>query len=217
MKISCLSLAVLLLLCSFSLAQGQKETTGPQAIATPISTEKSKREILQEAKLKTLLSKAGVSVLESSVTNNQSQTYREVKIRWVSLKSLSSEITELQTSVRTIEQGPALSSSVVEAKKRLGRLPRHRSLELSPTHILIAAVDEKNQLRWWSIVPDPRVVRAEFQTSTGELRSENYYLSNLTLDVAFPDDPKIVNLRFYHPLWTGADFDLELLTIAPVQ
>jgi hypothetical protein len=107
--------------------------------------------------------------------------------------------------------------SIVEDKKRSGTLPRHRSLELSPAHILIAAVDATNKLRWWSIMPDPRLVRSETQTPTGELRGENYYASNVTLVVAFPDDPEIANLRFYHPDWNGTDFDLKSLAVVPTR
>jgi len=208
------SLVVLSILCSFSLVQGQ---TRQQIINLSLLQSPSKKETLQKAQLKNLLSKVGVSVVESSsATNNQLQTYREAKIRWTNTTNVLSD-SETKSSIGGEKQELVPRISVVEYKKRLGTLPRHRSLELSPTHILIAAVDENTQLRWWSIVPDPRIVRAEFQTSTGDLRSENYYLSNITLGVMFPDDPKIVNLRFYHPLWTGTEFDLKLLAIAPIQ
>jgi len=83
--------------------------------------------------------------------------------------------------------------------------------------MFVAAVDAANKLRWWSIMPDPRVVRAESQTATGELRSQDYYVSDVTLVVAFPDDPGISTLRFYHPVWNGADFDLKLLTVVSTR
>ena len=66
-------------------------------------------------------------------------------------------------------------------------------------------------------MPDPRVVRSETQSPTGELRAEDYYVSNVTLVVAFPDDPDIANLRFYHPVWNGTDFDLKPLTNVPTR
>lgn len=160
------------------------------------------------------MSKVGVDVLETTrARTDQSQTYRELKIRWAdSTKST----TELRPA-RAEQQTRAPSISILEDKKRSGTLPRHRSLELSPTHIFIAGVDVNNKLRWWSIMPDPRIVRSETQTPTGELRGQDYYVSNVTLMVAFPDDPEIANLRFYHPVWNGTDFDLKPLTTVPTR
>lgn len=213
MTILTLSLVVLSLLSSFGLVQGHCESKDQQSLPPSISTQKTRREILQEAHLKALFAKVGVSVeVENGTRNNQPQTFREVKVRWASIVSNS----EASSSVSTqLELTPNIS--VLESKKRFGTLPRRRSLELSPTQVLIAAVDKKNQLRWWSIVADPRVVRSESQTSAGDLLSKNYYLSNTTLVVAFPDDPQIVDLRFYHLLWTGSEFSLTLMAIAPVQ
>jgi hypothetical protein len=211
-------LAVLLLLSSLSfLARGQKGTADPQSNLPQVSTEKSKREIVQEARLKTLLSKVAVEVDEGRAANNQQQpTYREVKIHWTaSTNALSDK--ENRPSLIGVEQESTPKSLVLEDKKRQGSLAAQRSLELSPTQVLIVAVDEKNYLKWWSIIPDPRVVRAEVQAPAGDLQSKEYYLSDLTLVVAFPDDPKIVNLQFYHPFWTGTDFELKLLTVTSVQ
>jgi len=160
------------------------------------------------------MSKVGVDVPEINVRTDQTQTYRELKIRWAdSAKST----TELRSANNSEEQTPTPSVSIIDDKKRSGTLPRQRSLELSSTQIFIAAVDATNKLRWWSIILDPRVVRAETQTPTGELRGENYYVSNVNFVVAFPDDPEIAQLRFYHPVWNGTDFDLKLLTAVPAR
>ena len=132
-----------------------------------------------------------------------------------SIIAVASPAAAAQTTPEQQTQAPNVS--VIEDKKRSGTLPRHRSLELSPAHIFIAAVDAADKLRWWSIMPDPRLVRGETETSTGELRGDNYYVSNVTLVVAFPDDPDIANLRFYHPVWNGTDFDLEALAVVPTR
>lgn len=213
MKFLARSVVVLSLLSSFCLVQGNGQAKNVQSLPPSTSTKKMKREIVQEARLKTLFNKVGVSVgVVSDARNNQPQTYREVKTRWASIVS-SSET----TSSVSADQERTHNISVIEDKKGLGTLPRRRSLELSPTQVVIAAVDKSNQLRWWSIVADPRIVRSESQTSTGDLLRKDYYLSNTTLVVAFPDDPQIVDLRFYHPLWTGSEFSLTLIAIAPVQ
>src|SRR5262245_40990354 len=169
-----------------------------------------RRQDVQREQLRKLMSKVDVDVPETDARSNQPQTYRELQIRW-------SESTQSGIELRTEAQTQTPSVSVVEDKKRSGTLPRQRSLELAPTLMFVAAVDAANKLRWWSIMPDPRVVRAETQTATGELRSQDYYVSNVTLVVAFPDDPGITTLRFYHPVWNGTDFDLKPLTIVSIR
>jgi hypothetical protein len=196
-------LLAFLILCSFTLVQSQR---------TPI--DKNRRETVQQEQLKRLMSKVGVDVVAIAARTDQPATYRELKINWADSKTST---TELRAAVNPEQQTPPQKVSVLEDKKRSGTLPRHRSLELSPTHIFIAAVDATDKLRWWSIMPDPRLVRGETPTSTGELRGENYYVSNVTLVVAFPDDPEIANLRFYHPVWNGTDFDLKPLAVVPTR
>lgn len=191
------SLLALVILCSFTLVQSQRTTV-----------EKKQQQ------LRKLMSKVGVEVVEIHASTDQPQTYRELKIRWA---DATKSTTELRPANNVDEQTQPPSVSIVEDKKRSGTLPRPRSLELSSTHIFIAAVDATNKLRWWSIMLDPRVVRAETQTPTGELRGENYYVANVNFAVAFPDDPEIAQLRFYHPVWNGTDFDLKLLTVVPTR
>ena len=185
-------LLALLLLCPLTLGQNQK------------------RQIMQREQLRTLMSRVGVDVPEADAWAIQIPIYRQLKLNWAdSAKSA----TELRSEAQT--QAPKVS--IVEDRKRSGTLPRQRSLELAPTLMFVAAVDASNKLRWWSIMPDPRVVRSETQTTTGELRSQDYYLSDVTVVVAFPDDPEIATLRFYHPVWNGTDFDLKLLTVVSTR
>ncbi len=191
------------ILCFFTLVQSQR---------TPV--EKNRRETVQQEQLKKLMSRVGVDVLEIAARTDQSRSYRELKITWT---NPTKSTTEVRSAATSDQQTQVPNVSVVEDKKRSGTLPRHRSLELSPAHIFIAAVDAADKLRWWSIMPDPRLVRGETQTATGELRREDYYVSNVTLLVAFPDDPEIANLRFYHPVWNGTDFDLKPLAVVPTR
>ncbi|HKV37130.1 MAG TPA: hypothetical protein VJP89_22505 [Pyrinomonadaceae bacterium] len=168
---------------------------------------------MQREQLQRLLSRVGVDVPAAEARAAKPQTYRELKIRLAE----TAKSNETKPVLNTQEQMQAPSAAIVEDKRLAGALPRSRSLELSPTHIFVAAVDATNKLRWWSVMPDPRVVRSETQSPTGELRAEDYYVSNVTLVVAFPDDPDIANLRFYHPVWNGTDFDLKPLTNVPTR
>jgi hypothetical protein len=124
-------LLAFLILCSFTLVLSQR---------TPV--EKNKRETLQQEQLKKLMSKVGVDVLEIAARTVQSATYRELKINWA---DPAKSTTELRSAVNSEQQTQAPKVSIVEDKKRSGTLPRHRSLELSPTHIFIAAVDATNK------------------------------------------------------------------------
>src|SRR5215217_4568172 len=185
-------LLAFLLLCPLTLGQNEK------------------RQIMQREQLRKLMSSVGVDLPATDAWAIQFPIYRQLKLNWAdSAKST----TELRSEAQT--QGPKVS--IVEDGKRSGTLPRQRSLELAPTLMFVAAVDASNKLRWWSIMPDPRVVRSETQTATGELRSQDYYLSNVTLVIAFPDDPEISTLRFYHPVWNGTDFDLKALTVVSTR
>jgi len=185
-------LLAFLLLCPLTLGQNQK------------------RQIMQRDQLRTLMSSVGVDLPAPDAWAIQFPIYRQLKLNWADSAKFA---TELRSEAQT--QSPKVS--IVQDSKRSGTLPRQRSLELAPTLMFVAAVDATNKLRWWSTMPDPRVVRSETQTATGELRSQDYYLSNVTVVVAFPDDPGISTLRFYHPVWNGTDFDLKLLTVVSTR
>jgi len=185
-------LLAFLLLCPLTLGQDQR------------------KQIVQREQLRTLMSSVGVDVPATDAWAIQFPIYRQLKLNWAdSAKSATQLTSEAQT------QAPKVS--IVDDRKRSGTLPRQRSLELAPTLMFVAAVDASNKLRWWSIMPDPRVVRSETQTATGELRSQDYYLTNVTVVVAFPDDPEISTLRFYHPVWNGTDFDLKPLSVVTTR
>ena len=184
-------LSAFLILCPFTMAQNQR------------------RETVQREQLKRLMSKVAVDVVETGGTPSQRPTYRELKIRWTD----STKTNDLKPEA----QLKAPTASIVEDNKRSGTLPRQRSLELSQTQIFIAAVDASNKLRWWSTMPDPRVVRSETPTANGELRRQDFYASDVTLIVALPDDPEIATLRIYHPVWNGTEFDLQPLSIVPTR
>ena len=172
-----------------------------------------RRETVQREQLKRLMSKVAVDVVETGARADQRQTYRELKISWTDSIKPTTELRPV--NVGAPAQAPSVA--VVEDKKRSGTLPRQRSLELSPSQMLVAAVDATNKLRWWSIMPDPRVVRSETPTATRELRRQDYYIPNVWFVVAFPDDPEIATLRFYHPVWNGSEFDLQPLSIVPTR
>ena len=153
-----------------------------------------------------LLTDSGVHV-GAALPVSDSPTYKELRVRW------QSSAKQARALANNLEQGPISGAFTgLASAKRNGTLPRNRSFELSTNQILVIAVNEKAELRWWRLLLDPRLVRAETPSATGETRGEEYYLANVDFMIAYPDDPGIRELRVYQPRWTGKDFQLELLS-----
>ena len=162
-------------------------------------------------KLSQLLSRVGVSV-GPELPDSNTQAYREVRIYWESLATTDKAglIAERQAKAAGLL---VRTSSIVRA----GGIPRARSLELSPEQVLVVALDEREAVRWWKVMIDPRLVRAEVGHSGGQMQSENYYLAKVDFIVECPDDRLLKQLRFYRPVWDGETFQLELLSTAPLD
>jgi hypothetical protein len=207
------SLIVLALFGSIVVVVGQQRT-GLQSTAPAQPDKPATRQAVQDARLKKLFSKVGVE-FEPDAIKFENPGYRQIKIGWRN-SALAKSPDNAGLSVNASEPQVA-ELRVIQSEEHVGALPRHRSLEFSSTHILIAAVSRKNQLRWWTIIPDPRVVRAEFPAADGQLKGETLSNFDFTLDVAYPDDPNISGLRFYHPVWNGTDFDLRLLATTAIN
>jgi hypothetical protein len=73
--------------------------------------------------------------------------------------------------------------------------------------MLVAAIDKNHRLISWSIIPDPRLVRSEGPGPDGVLRGETLYFEKAEFLLSLPDDPEIVEIRFYQPRPEGATID----------
>lgn len=155
-----------------------------------------------------LLANSGVHV-EASLPQFDGRSYKDLHVRWES---------SVASGQNTLIKQPGIGRfAVLSASKKSGSLPRARSLELSPNQLLAIAVDGKNSLRWWKLLLDPRLVRAEAPNANGDLQGEELYLTKVEFWVAIPDDPDIKEVRLYHPRWTGRDFQLELVSVLTVE
>jgi hypothetical protein len=123
------------------------------------------------------------------------------------------------------ESAPSEASSAAPAPSALtllgrrsasGSLPRQRNPELSSDQIVVVAEDAQGQALDWQLVADPRVLRSEGPGPTGELTGQVLQQPSTELMIAIPDDPAIVQLRLYHPRWTGTAFVLDLLGVIPL-
>ena len=162
-------------------------------------------------KLAELLSGAGVRV-GKVLPIRDSDTYKELRVRW------QSSGTSTQTGSVNLLQSPTSGVlTAVASTNKHGALPRDRSFELSTNQILVIGLDRNAELRWWRLLLDPRLVRSETLVKTGETLGEEYYLANVDFVIPYPNDPEIRELRVYRPLWTGKNFQLELISTLAVE
>jgi hypothetical protein len=200
---------ILVAVVASSFAQAGKEERIVKPSTTETQAATSVRETMNRERLSALLSAVGVSV-EDSVLPAEVQPFQEVRIRWDAADASSRDLilTEQETSNRIL--------TTIERRKRNQALSRQRSLELSTNQLLVAAVNGQRQLRWWSLIPDPRIMRAESPNAGGKLSGRLLYRSKAEFIVAFPADETITELRLYHPHWTGSEFTLEPLGAIPL-
>ncbi len=158
-----------------------------------------------------LLAKFGIKVKEGN-SPSDSSSHRRIMIRWQGVGSSGS--TANSDLRREATPGVLKLLALHESK---GVLPHDRTFDLSAHQILVVAMDKSYSLLWWKLILDPRLLRSETSSGTGELtRSEDYYRSQVDFELDYPDDRTITELRFYHPVWNGENFDLELLSNLPL-
>jgi hypothetical protein len=152
--------------------------------------------------LAVLLSPFGVHVKDALVTAG-SVRYKEMKVRWTRTDATHGSLVK--------ESGPGVLS-VLAASSKSGALQQQRSLDLSTNQILTVAVDADNNLHWWRLMLDPRLVRAEVPDAKGELRSQELFLTDVEFSVDLPDDASITEVQLYRLIWNGHEFQLELVS-----
>lgn len=112
---------------------------------------------------------------------------------------------------------PPSTSAMLSRHRSSGQLPRQRNPELSSDQIVVVADDAQGQVIDWQLVADPRVLRSEGPGPTGELEGRALLQTSTELMIAIPDNPAIVQLRLFHPRWTGTAFVLDLLGIVSLR
>lgn len=108
---------------------------------------------------------------------------------------------------------PPRTQRVVFIRERVieGRPQRQRNPQVTPEHLLVIALDDSESELVREIIPDPRMVRAEFVDSRGRFRSNRWYNSSVEFSVLLPNNSAIVELELYHPEWTGETYDMQLV------
>ena len=194
----------------FAIAIAASFPQEPAKKADPVTAQlrEPDREAAIRNSLASLLASVGVRV-EASLPTISGPTYRALHVRWDSAAAGGPN--------HLVKQSSPGALTLLSADRRPGSLPRERSLDLSPNQLLAIGIDEKQSLRWWKPMLDPRLVRAEVSNDKGELSSEELYLTKVEFWISIPDDPSIKEVRLYQPRWTGKEFQLEPVTALTVE
>ena len=197
----------LAVLASFTLGHSQQQKTPPSS--TEELTAKQRAETFKKDQLARFMSQIGVQVSDINANAASISAYRQLNI------TLSTP-DQLKTTPEEELRSTAASVSVRSSVVKQGSLPRHRSFELASDQILMMTVDAQSRLRWWSTIPDPRVLRAERPGPDGVLTGEVIFLKTVNFTLNIPDDSAAVELRLYHPRSTGQEFVPVLISSMPL-
>ena len=171
------------------------------------------QELAQNAvftQLTVLLGEVGVSVDASRFPIDSSDSSQEFHLRWTTGD-------EAPLSPSPLANPSAGGLTVVTIRVTAGPAPQLRSLRLATNRLLVATVDAGNALRSWTIVPDPRIIRAESFGPDGAIKGQTLYRPDADLFVTIPCDDAIVGIHVYQPLWDGQAFHLTPLGAVPVR
>ena len=160
--------------------------------------------------LTVLLGEVGVSVDAARFPIDSSDSSQEFHLRWTAGG-------EDPLSPSPLANPSTGELTVVTTRVTAGPAPQLRSLRLSTNRLFIAAVDAGNALRSWTIVPDPRIIRAESFGPDGVIEGQTLYRPDADLFVTIPGDDAIAGIHVYQPLWDGQIFHLAPLGSVPVR
>ena len=186
----------LALLATFTLAYSQQQK--PPSSSSDQLTTKQSAEALNKARLTQMMSRIGVQVSDTNANVALSSAYRQLNI---TLSTPDQPNTTPEDELRSTVASISVRSSAVKQ----GTLPRRRSFELAADQLLIITVDDRARLRWWSTIPDPRILRAERPGPDGVLTGEIIFQKTVNFTLNIPDDSAAVELRLYHPRSNGQE------------
>ncbi len=141
---------------------------------------------------------------------DDTETAQALSLRLVMPASAPSAAT-VGPQLKSAPAPPARSVSVIEQRKIQGRPQQQRSPSLSEDQLVVVGLDASEHEIARTIIPDPRLVRAEGIGPKGQMTGQKLYLEVVDFPLVLPDDPRIVAIQVFQPRWTGTDFVLELV------
>lgn len=119
----------------------------------------------------------------------------ELRVRWV--------------STARPQGGDASTFRLLDRRRETGRLRRERRPELSADRLVLVSLDAAGRELDWRIARNPRTLRAELPTETGELSGRVLETAATDFSVSVPDIPGLTTVRVYQPRWAGSQYTLE--------
>lgn len=183
-------------------------TTGAQESGTPAASSNDavgSRASLAE-RVRGLLAASGVEVGPAANPSLTARSHRTLRVSWEADKAALPRPAAAQ-----YKNAPGRVALLGASARRDGALPKQRSAELSPTQVVVVALDAEGRMRWCGLVADPRLLRAEVPGPDGVLSGQVIYRESAEFVIQYPDDEAVTEVRLYHPDWDGQKFSLELV------
>lgn len=136
---------------------------------------------------------------QAAAINNR---VRELRIRWTAAPTPSSTGGE-STAV------PSLA--VVGERTIAGSIRRQRDPQLTTNDLVIVQRRADGRAVDWTIIPNPRVVRAEVPGADGRLTGRTVLRDDVELMVIVTPATAAVSVSIYQPRWTGTEHLLDLI------
>ena len=178
----------------------QDSLVAQQAPPTPSPESKVMMQRLSE-----LLQPVGVQVAAETMPPPAGMGTKELRVRWGRGTSPSAPAAQ---GVPAPGPPPPGSFSISSQRRYAETAPRQRVLEIEPGRLLVAAVDRNGRLRSWMVIIDPRIVRSEGPGPDGTLTGQTLVVEQTEFFLSVPDDPEIVECRFYEPTLNGNTYRL---------
>ncbi len=183
-------------------SEAASQSIQKQQITTPDIEHARQNSI--NASLGRFLAKENLSLNEEALHTEPSSNFRTYRVRLESSakRSDGNKVSERKEPVKTVKL-------VSRSDRRSGTLPQKRTFELSATQIVIVAVGASDQVVWWDLIPDPRILRAETSDSSGKISGRTLFRRDTELFFHLPSNDAITMIRFYSPIWNGHEFSLD--------
>lgn len=176
----------------------QSDSGGPRQTAAPVGDFDVARRQAIDATLSRLLANTDLSIGDTTIP----QTAAEADIFHVSLETQAGRPggdTPDTTSLRILSH----------RKKAASEIRLARSFDLSPSQVVIFAVDAQKRVVWWEIKPDPRVVRAETSDANGNLEGSTFRRPAADMLISVPAGRGVEAVHLFAPNWNGNSYSLE--------
>ena len=150
---------------------------------------------------KILLATFFLSIASGSVSGQSPEGVQQVRVQWTTPADDAPPPAPGRQSLNPLR--------LLERRSAAGSLPRQRNPQVSADQILVQAFDARGVLVDSHLIPDPRLVRAESPGPTGELAGEVLQRVDPDFLITLPDVADLVELRLFHPRWTGTEFAFD--------